>query len=296
MRQQAVELYKQGVAIREIARQLNRPYGTVHYWITKSIPKKDFIDPNEPQTIFVIPDTQVKNGVGLDYIHWIGNYIKHKKPPIIVQIGDWYDMEALSSYDKGKKRAEGKRFINDINAGNKALEVLESYIDYKPRKVFTLGNHCQRIDRYVEENPEFEGLIGTDQLAFNKHGWEVYPFLKPVCISGIYFVHYLANPMSGKPLGGSALSRLNRFGDSFVMGHQQTLDIAYRQTPLSQKHQIGIVAGACYEHDEDYKGYQGNVHFRGCVMLYECKDGSAYAKPVPLDYLKRFYEKTCIQK
>ena len=114
MKQQAIELFKQGVAIREIARRLEKNYSTVHGWVKK---QQAQAEEEEPQTLFVIPDTQVKQGVDLDYIHWIGNYIKHKKPPIIVQIGDWYDMEALSSYDKGKKRAEGKRFINDINAG-----------------------------------------------------------------------------------------------------------------------------------------------------------------------------------
>lgn len=593
----AEELYKNGMGVRAISRELGVNYSTVQYHLKKQPVVKD------SPTIFVIPDTQVKHGVDLSYIHWIGAYIKRKKPDIVIQIGDWYDMEALSSYDKGKKRAEGKRFINDINAGNKALDILDSYLDYKPRKIITLGNHeclvpetevmtkdgfkpihmvtecdtvaqmgesgtlvwgkpksvvkkhysddlvvydnqsfqfagtknhrmyylscndnlnvaeainmsnnfkiitglnntnddydisddllklsawactdshfdkygslilyqrlsnahkirdlleslgvrykekvrdrniteicgkvlkkrpepsCEfylqenptevtnnkrlpgfaeklskrqweiflevlidadgsiptkskasrvfygakqicddvqfyavqngwtaslteyrpnqwrvnlvertsrrqenikknlvpydgevyclemplenfviryknrvhvtgncRIDRYVEENPEFDGLIGTEQLAFAKKGWEVYPFLKPVCVEGIYFVHYLANPMSGKPLGGTALSRLNKFGDSYVMGHQQTLDIAYRDLPLSGKKQVGIIAGACYDHMEDYKGHQGNYHFRGAVMLYECKDGSAWAKPISLEHMQKSY---CIHK
>lgn len=286
----AQKLFEKGQSIRSISRDLGLPYSTLHGKLVRKLTSSQH--PN----IFVIPDTQVKHGVELDYIHHIGAYIVRKLPPVIVQIGDWYDMEALSSYNKGKKKAEGKRFINDINAGNKALEILDSYItsvpNYKPRKIITLGNHEARIDRYVEDNPEFEGLIGSDQLAFSKQGWEVYPFLKPVEVCGIWFVHFLANPMSGKPYGGTALSRLNKTGESYVMGHQQTLDIAYRPMQLSKKQQIGVIAGACYDHDEGYKGFQGNNHFRGCVMLYECHDGSAFAKPISLDYMKRkFNEK-----
>lgn len=248
------------------------------------------VQPRKP-TIFVIPDTQVKGGISLDYIHWIGSYIKRKKPDIIVMIGDWYDMEALSTYDKGQLSAEGKRVKKDIEAGDKAVEILESYIDYNPRKVITLGNHEERIDRFVNYNPAFEGFIGTDKLAFHKHGWEVAKFLQPVNICGINFVHYLQNPMTGKPLGGTALNRLKAVGESFVMGHQQTYDFCQRPLQLSGNHQIGLIVGACYHHDESYKGVQGNHHFRGCVMLYECADGYAMHKAITLQHMKEVYER-----
>lgn len=245
-------------------------------------------------TIFVIGDTQVKQGISLDYIHWVGNYIAKKKPDIIVNIGDWYDMQSLSSYDKGQLSAEGRRVKADIEAGDTALDIIESYIksvkDYNPRKVVTLGNHEDRIDRFVSTHPEFDGFIGTDKLAFSKHGWEVYKFLTPVNICGINFVHYVQNVMTGKPLGGTVVSMLKTIGESFVMGHKQVLEHTLRYLPLSGKPQIGIIVGACYDHAEAYKGVQGNHHFRGCVMLYECNDGYAMSKPVSLDHMQRVYE------
>lgn len=245
-------------------------------------------------TIFVIPDTQCKQGVPLDYLHWVGAYIARKKPDIIVHIGDHYDMASLSTYDKGKLSAEGRRVREDIDAGDKGIEILEHYINsvegYKPRKVVTLGNHEDRIDRYVQENPELQGFMGTEFLAFAKHGWEVYPFLKPVNICGINFVHYLPNTMTGKPMGGTSLSRLKNVGESYVMGHVQTYDFCQRPLQLSGRKQIGLIVGACYQHDEGYKGYQGNHHFRGCVMMYECHDGYAMHKAITLDHLKESYD------
>ena len=58
--------------------------------------------------LLFIPDTQIKNGVNLDHIQALGNYILDKKPDIIVCIGDWWDMPSLSSYEKkGSKYFEG---------------------------------------------------------------------------------------------------------------------------------------------------------------------------------------------
>lgn len=251
--------------------------------------------PKKKPTIFVIPDTQCKQGVDLGYMHWIGYYISLKKPDIIVHLGDHYDMAALSSYDKGKLSAEGKRVKEDMDAGDEGIRILESYIrkvpNYNPRRVVTLGNHEDRIDRFVQENPAFEGYIGTDKLAFADFGWEVYPFLTPVNICGINFVHYIQNPMNGKPMGGSALSRLKNIGTSYVMGHVQTYDFCQRPLQLTGQMQLGLIVGACYEHDEGYKGVQGNHHFRGCVMLYDCADGYAMHKPIQLSYLKEVYER-----
>ena len=246
---------------------------------------------NKP-TILVIADTQAKPTESLEYMLWIGKYIADVKPDVVVHIGDHYDMPSLSSYDKGKASSEGRRFADDLNAGNKGLELLNLEIHkdptYKPRKVFCKGNHCHRIDRYVEDNPELKGTLGTEFLPLEKYGWEVYDFLKPVEVNGIFFVHYLANPMTGKPYNGSAMNILKTVGRSFVVGHKQCLDIAIRPT-IDGKQQIGIVNGACYDFDEGYKGYSGNNHFRGLTVLHECHEGFACPSFVSLDYMKEKY-------
>lgn len=243
-------------------------------------------------TILVIADTQAKSEESLEYLLWVGKYIADKKPDIIVHIGDHFDLPSLSSYDKGTSKIEGKRLYKDIEAGVTGFKFLnlelEKHKDYKPRKVFCLGNHEERLDRYVNEHPELQGTLGTDKLPFAEYGWEVHPFLKPVEIEGIFFVHYLANPMSGKPYGGSAMNILKTVGRSFVVGHKQCLDVAIRPT-IDGKQQLGIVNGACYDHFESYKGFVGNNHFRGLTVLHECSDGFAVPMFVSLDYMKEKY-------
>lgn len=240
----------------------------------------------------VIADTQVKPNADLTYLKALGNYIAEKQPDVIVHIGDHFDMESLSSYDKGKKSFEGRRVKADLDAGYKGLDVLTNPFrnikGYSPRMVFCCGNHEQRIDRFSNDNPEFEGFLGTELLDLQKYGWEFYDFLKPVEIDGIFYVHYLCNPFNGRPYGGTAMNQLKTVGNSFVVGHKQTLDIAIRPT-IDGKMQIGIINGAYYPHDEDYKGYQGNNHFRGVTMLHDVKDGYGDPMMVSLEYLMKRY-------
>jgi hypothetical protein len=252
--------------------------------------------------ILVIGDVQVKPNHDLTYIAHIGKYIADKRPDVVVCIGDWFDFESLSSYDRGKRSFEGRRLIADIEAGNKAMELLFEPIRklqqsqrffkkkmYNPRLIFTMGNHEDRFDRVANDMPEFDGFVGMHTLNLEQWGWEVHPFLRPVEVEGIYFVHYLANPMTGKPYAGTALAQLKTVGKSFVVGHKQVLDIAIRPT-LDGKQQLGIVNGAAYPHDEGYKGYQGNNHFRGIIMLHEVEDGFALPLPVSLNYLALKYK------
>ena len=245
-------------------------------------------------TIFVIGDLQVKQGVSLDYIHHIGSYIARKQPDIIIQIGDWFDNAALSSYDRGQLSAEGKRLSADIKAGNDAIRIIDEYITsvagYNPRKVVTLGNHEDRIQRFVNENPALEGFLGNHLYDFEQYGWEVYDFLTPCIIEGIAFVHYVVAVNTGRPLGNALAGRLEKVGTSFVMGHQQTFAYHERSLQLTGAMQMALVVGACYQHDEDYKGVQGNHHFRGCVMLYEVENGYAMHKKITLQHMKNVYE------
>ena len=261
-------------------------------WQSKPKPELDVKPMQSKQTILVIADTQAKPTESLEYMLWIGKYVADIKPDVVVHIGDHYDMPSLSSYDKGKASAEGRRFVDDLNAGNKGLELLNLAMHkdptYNPRKIFCKGNHEHRIDRYVEDNPELIGVVGTELLPLEAYGWEVHDFLHPVEIEDIYFVHYLANPMTGKPYSGTASSILKTVGKSFVVGHKQVLDITIRPT-IDGRQQIGIINGACYPFEEKYKGVFGNVHYRGITVLTEVKEGFGLPSFVSLDYMKEKY-------
>jgi hypothetical protein len=226
-------------------------------------------------------------------MEWIGKYIVDQRPDVVVQIGDWGDFNSLSTYDRKTKRAEGKRLLADIQSLQTSVNTLMAPIKKAKKKLpemyVVLGNHEDRVDRYINENPELDGVLPTPSDIYSAAGWDVHGFLAPLVVDGVCYVHYMANPLSGKPYGGSALSILRNVGHSFVMGHRQVLDVATRTLPVDGRQQWGIVAGACYPHDEDYKGHQGNKHWRGVIVLHEVQDGDFDPMFVSLDYLRRSY-------
>jgi hypothetical protein len=97
---------------------------------------------------FCIPDTQLRPGDDLSHIAWAGRYAAEKKPDVIVQLGDWFDMPSCSSYDEGKKSMEGRDIKDDIEAGERGLKIFDAELrkagkGYKPRKVFICGNQSR---------------------------------------------------------------------------------------------------------------------------------------------------------
>lgn len=251
----------------------------------------------------VIPDVQAKPGQDFEYLNRVGRYIVDKQPDTLICIGDFADMESLSSYDKGHKSFEGRRYIKDIEAAQDAMEALLEPLNtfnkkaraggkkqYKPRMVLVLGNHENRINRAVEIQPELDGVMTTDALGYVGFGWEVYPFLQVVNIDGVNYSHYFTSGVLGRPVG-SARTLLTKKFQSCVQGHVQTMDIAtaYRADGTSI---TALMAGTCYEHEETYLGPQGNSHYRGIHLLYEVLDGSFYHHAVSLNYLKKRYDQS----
>ena len=139
-----------------------------------------------PETILVIPDTQVEPGDPLDHLGWIGEELLcyRKKPNLtIVQLGDHAHMASLSSYDRGKKEMEGRRYNADIEAANAGFDLLCAPMDaynvrkrrdkeklFLPRRILTLGNHENRINVATSLDARLDGTISTDDLNYAAHG------------------------------------------------------------------------------------------------------------------------------
>jgi len=248
----------------------------------------------------VIPDCQVKDGVDLSYLTWIGKYIVEKKPDVIVQIGDFADMPSLSSYDVGKKSFEGRRYKTDIEAVRRAMNLLLDPINmfnkkakankekqYHPRKILTLGNHENRIERAVENDAKLDGTIGLEDLGYEDFGWEVYPFLDIVAVDGVHYSHYFTSGVMGRAVPNARQLLLKKHV-SCTMGHVQNWEL-HRETRADGSPILGLFAGSCYLHNEDYLGPQGNNYDRLIWMKHEVNDGHYFPMPVTLKFLEKKY-------
>ena len=250
----------------------------------------------------VIPDTQVKPDVSTDHLEWAGRYAVEMLPDVIVHIGDHWDLPSLSSYDKGKKSFEGRRYVNDIKAGNEAMdrfmEPIHKEVErrrknkkkaWNPELHFCLGNHKNRITRAVEDSAELESLMSFDDFNLKENGFEVHGFLEPVVIDGVCYSHYHTSGIMGRPVSSARLM-LTKKHMSTVMGHVQNRDIAYA-TKADGSRITGIFAGIYYQHDEGYLTPQTNTDstWAGVWVLHEVQDGSFDEMPVSINWLRSKY-------
>jgi len=208
-------------------------------------------------------------------------------------------MPSLGQHNsKGHIVYEGKRILSDLEAGwagmdrllaplcrYNSVQLRSKHKPYKPRMVFCHGNHENRRDRLMQQEPFLQGAL--PDYGLEERGWEVHPFLQPVRIQGVNFVHYASGGVMGRPISRAHLIATKKH-ESYVVGHQQTLDIYISPHVKTDGSRVQcVIAGAFYDHEEDYMNYQGNSHWRGALMLTEVNNGSFDIVTLSLDYLKR---------
>jgi len=204
----------------------------------------------------------------------LGKFIAKERPEVIVCIGDMADMPSLSSYDKGTKGFEGRRYKKDVNAvidaQKKLFAPIKKIRGYKPKLHMCIGNHEDRITRAINNTPELDGAIGIEDLEYERFGWKITPFKKCVTIKGITFSHYFTSGVAGRPISsvhiGYAL--ITKLHCSAVQGHSHLYNHA-EQTKPDGKKIFGLAAG-CYSHPKYTETWCQDTEYqwwRGIIML-----------------------------
>ena len=243
--------------------------------------------------IYFFSDPQIRPGVKSSLIV-VAHDIVVERPDYVICGGDHWDMPSLSQYDKGKITFYTRRYIADIKAGNSAMDEFwqiinkgrKRYKNWKCKFIFLHGNHEDRINRAKLYSPiEFEGIL--DLYEPDLKAWdEVHEFLKIRTLNGVCFSHYICNEFTSKAIS-TANAILSKKHCSFVCGHKQTLDQA-QQLKLDGNRIMGVIIGACYYHNEEYK-QQNNHHFRGCLYMKNVKNGVWTSIVKPLNELDKLH-------
>lgn len=136
----------------------------------------------------------------------MGKYAAENGIDHIVQIGDFASMDSMSTHDpnwtiKGQNKPS---FKDDIASFEEALRAFDDGLSgHDPIKHVTLGNHEDRIGRFVNNNPEVIEIL-YDKLyeLLSEFGWSYSPFGEFYFVGDVGFTHVPLNQM-GKPYGGA---------------------------------------------------------------------------------------------
>lgn len=246
----------------------------------------------------IIGDAHAKPGQNLTRFYQLGELILRnaKSRPDemwkVIDIGDFEDMNSLSTYSAGTLQGENSRIKDDLDAAVAARCAIQKSLDaWNQKQVFNKkrmlqnvrffsvgGNHFEgRLERLYNDDPRMIGIIPSPKEVAESCGFSYTPFLEPLILDGIAYVHYWQSRGSGKPIATGkfpAQVLLREKHISTVVGHSHVLDVATAFTGTGKK--LFAAAAGCFIGSNDYEEYakQGNNDWsKGILILENVKDG-----------------------
>ena len=231
----------------------------------------------------MIPDAHSHADFSNDRFDTLGKFAADLQPDIVVNIGDWFDMPSLCSYDKGTRGFEGRRFWKDLEHGIDAQERFVHFLRRRKRKlprfVALEGNHEYRLTKAINHDPVMLEGIPTD-FGFKDRGWEYFPYNGStpaiVSIEGINFAHYITTAGTDRAVSAEHQSYnvLQRSMVSTVVGHKHIADWT-RRVDGNGKTIQAICAGWFGDYIPNYAGESAKHWWSGVVVLDQV-DGTGY--------------------
>lgn len=258
------------------------------------------------KTSLVVPDAHALPGQDLTRFSALGNLITDRKPDNIILMGDFVTLESLSAWDLGKAgKMEGKRYSEDCKAGIQAIDLMLSPLRklqakqkkngekiYKPQLVYIMGNHEDRLDRYLATRPELGAHLDVAKdLELEDSGFtKIVPYRGFYEAEGVLFSHAVMNA-ANQPIGGkTALSVIAQaVSKSVVIGHLHRFETVnhYRH---GAEDIIQIVSAGCFfDGVEDYADGGLNAYYRGVLLLTHWKEGRFDIETVATPRLMEIY-------
>lgn len=222
--------------------------------------------------ILILPDVHIDTGISREY-KAVKSFMPYFKPDETILLGDYADVSALSAWDMDKKRLmEGRRYKLEMNRVNQELDYVQKY---SKKVTFLEGNHEYRIDRYLDKNPEMEGLIELPiMLEFEKRGIKYLEMNKLYKIGDMHFTHgmwtnkYHAN------------AHLTRLGCNICYGHSHRPQMDTMNMKMQVPHAAYGLGGLCDKAPDYLKGRPSNWTNQFAIMYSDSKTGNFNLYPI----------------
>jgi predicted phosphodiesterase len=168
----------------------------------------------------------------------------------VIYLGDFMDFGCISSHNKENLRAiAGKTIWRDYDIG---VEILARHQKLAPKAKFTLieGNHEHRMERYIDANPQLDGMIEVElglELIKRKVKWvrfwskgEIYKIGKARFIHGNYTTKY------------HAAKHADAYGDNVFYGHTHDVQSYSKELHGDDKTIVAQSLGCLCRYDQPY--------------------------------------------
>lgn len=204
---------------------------------------------------------------------------KEWAPHHCVIIGDFLDAHSISDYPKTPGRASS--LIEEIAAGEEALDALDSALPGDCRKDYLEGNHEDRLNRLIQKQaPALTGMLSLPQeLNLKERGWTWHDYGQWIKIGKIAFVHDIGF------CGVNAMHQtLQAFGSNIVFGHTHRGGTLYGGSVEGERHVCMNVGwgGDLSKIDYGSKTQQMRAWQSGCGTVTVLPDGTGFCNFHPI--------------
>lgn len=189
----------------------------------------------------------------------------------VVYLGDLMDFDLISSHNKENLRAtSGKLIRREYDYGS---EFLDRQQKLAPKAKFTLleGNHDERIERYMDANPQLEGMLEMEQglqLRMRKIKWvrfwtkgEIHKIGKAKFIHGLYTTKYHAS------------KHAEAYGDNIFYGHTHDVQSHSKELAGADKTIVAQSMGCLCRYDQRYMRGKPSKWQQAFGVFYFFPDG-----------------------
>lgn len=253
------------------------------------------------ESALVFGDLHVQAGepdVHMQRCDAIGRIALRYRPQTLICGGDLLDLASLAEHLGSKAVGGGgstlhhqnKKLGQDIDAGKDGIRRIErpienynraagragrSFQKYRPRKVYLLGNHENRLNKVANRNPELADVVNVQRLWVDwlvERGWEVYDGEKETFwLGGVGFRHYFSDKRGNAVQIGTAKTHLPR---SSVWFHQHSFATTERRYDGTTDR---FVVCPCFKPEHRL----GDKESSGLLFLNDIKNGEFSLNEIP---------------
>ena len=233
------------------------------------------------KSAIILPDIHLTDKIPKDY-KTVKNFIKEFKPDEVILLGDFMDVSSLSAWDYDKKRPmEGRRYVKEITRANEELDYIQKYT----KKITYLeGNHEDRVNRYLDKNPEMEGMIEIqEQLGLEERKIDWIKMNDLYKKGDMYFTHGLYTNLY------NARKHLQTFGCNVCYGHQHGTQTSMQNMKMQEPH-MAYALGTLGDKAPDYmRNRPANWINQFAVFYWDDKSGLFNLYPINVIKNKFFW-------
>ena len=230
---------------------------------------------------------------------WLGRLIYDIRPDYCVDLGDFWDMRSLNTYDtRYPESYSAQSYEKDIDHGNDAQERIRHVIKKnkvkRPSYFGFEGNHEYRIKKAIKVDPRLAGdkhgisfsHLETGRWYDDYHEYE-HDAPAVATYDGVDYAHYISGGNYGTALSGEhhAYNLLKKRMNSATVGHSHKRNIYFRDDAKK----IGLVAGCFTGAPESWAGQANDEWAVGVWVLRNLENGFYEPQWISIQALEEEY-------